>query len=202
MANLNLPSGLAPVRYLNGAPWNGAVNMYYIASTDNNAFAVGDPVALSGTGDANGVPGITIGTAGSTCVGVVVGFGTTAQGGPYADPKNLNTTVVPATKSYAYYAAVVDDPNVVFEIQESGAAPSTAADATKNANFVAGTNNGYVSGYTLDNTTFATTSTLNLKLLGLSQRPAGAGATPGYGLYAKWLVLLNNHTYRTGIAGV
>ena len=52
MANANKPMGLSPHSYLNGATWNGQARAYYIASTDPNAFAIGDPVTLAGSGDA------------------------------------------------------------------------------------------------------------------------------------------------------
>ena len=72
-----------------------------------------------------------------------------------------------------------------------------ASEAGLNANLVAGTNSGYVSGWLLTNSTEATTATLDVKLLGLSQRvPDNA-----FGAYAKWNVLLNNHVYRAGADG-
>ena len=59
-----------------------------------------------------------------------------------------------------------------------------------------------VSGAYLDNGTApTTTSTYNLKLMGLAQIYDN-GAWNAYGLYAKWLCMLNNHQYKTGIAGL
>lgn len=198
MANANTAFGLSPVEYLGGAPWNGQTRRYYIPSSDTNAYAIGDPVTLTGSADAAGVAGVVLATPGSGMVGVIVGMGGLAYGGPSADPTNLNTTVIPATKTKAYYVNVVDDPQVIFEVQEIGT--GTALDAAAvglNANLVAGTNSGFLSGWLLTNTTEATTSTLDVKLLGLVQRSDNA-----FGAYAKWRVIMNNHVYRAGITGI
>ena len=199
MANANTPFGLAPVEYLSGAPWNGQVRRYYIPSTDTNAYAIGDPVTLGGGADAKGVASVVLATPGSALVGAIVGAGGLAYGGFSGDPTNLNTTVIPATKTKAYYVLVADDPNIIFEVQEIGTGTAlAAADVGLNANLVAGTNSGYLSGWLLDNTTEATTVGLDVKLLGLSQ-----SVTPNdFGAYAKWRVLINNHHYRVGHVGV
>lgn len=198
MANANTPFGLRPKRYLSGAPWNGQASLYHIPSSDSNAYAIGDPVVHAGTSDAAGVPACVLATPGSGITGVIVSAGGTVAGGMLADPTNLNTTVIPATKTKGYYVLVCDDPNVIFEVQEIGTGTAlAAANVGLNANLVAGTNNGYMSGWLLTNTTEATTSSLDVKLLGLAQRRDNE-----FGAYAKWDVLINNHTYRAGITGV
>ena len=201
MANVSRPAGLSPIGYLNGADWDGKVNMYYIASTDGNAFYIGDPVTLSGSGHATlGIPGVTIGSAGGTCLGAIVACGAVPDSGPYIDPSNLSLLSIPATKTKHYYVAVADDPQIVFEMEEGGAGTVLAAtNIGQNANFVAaapgtGVN---VSAYVINNASVNTTSTLNLKLLGLVRRPDNA-----FGAYSKWRVLINNHTFRTGVTGV
>lgn len=198
MANNNAPAGLVPVEYLSGAPWNGKARRYHIPSSDGNAYAIGDPVTLNGTGDGQGVPGVVLATAGSGLVGAIVSAGGLTYGGMSADPTNLNTTVIPATKTKDYYVLVADDPNIIFEVQEIGTGTAlTAAEIGKNANLVAGANSGYQSGWLLTNSTEANTSTLDVKLMGLRQIPGNA-----FGAYAKWNVLINNHLYRTGITGL
>ena len=198
MANNNAPAGLVPVEYLSGSPWNGKTRRYHIPSTDGNAYAIGDPVTLLGTSDAAGVPSVVLATPGSGMLGPVMGMGGTAYGGPSVDPTNLNTTIIPATKTRDYYVLVADDPNILFEVQEIGTGtPLAATEIGLNCNLVAGTNSGYLSGWLLTNTTEATTSTLDVKLMGLRQIPNNV-----FGAYAKWLVLINNHKYRTGITGV
>jgi hypothetical protein len=201
MANADRPSGLAPVGYLNGAPWTGGGRVYCIPDTDDtNIFAIGDPVTLAGGADTNGIPTITIATAGTgnMVLGAIVsGAGALAYGSSYGVPAE-SPLVIPATKSRAYYVLVADDPNTIFEIQEvSGGTAFAAADVGLNANLVAGVNNGYLSGWEVNNAGAAVTSTLQLKLLQLAQRRDNA-----FGEHAKWLVLINNHIYRAGSTGV
>lgn len=200
MANVSKPSGLTPKRYLGGADWDSKGNFYSIDSGDGNAYATGDLVMLTGTGSAGGVPGVTLGTAGNTAVGVIISAGgVNAGGGPYADPTNLNTVKIPATKTQNYYVLVADDPQIVFEIQEVNG-PLAVTDIGLNANILyaapALAVNAY-SGTTMNATGKATTSTLNLKIIRLVQRIDNA-----LGAFAKWEVLINNHQYRAGITGV
>lgn len=208
--NPNKPAGLSPVRYLNGAKYDGKVNVYCILAANTNPFFQGDLVVLATGGDANGIPAITLATAGSNpAVGVVVAVGT-LNSGPYANPNNLNIVNRPTgAQSVNYYAAVSDDPNIIYEIQEGGTGTNLTATTGTNKNasivYAAPATGVNVSGTMLDNGTAATTATLNLKILRLSQRidnhfvtsPATGGG------YQKWEVLINNHQYRgTGTAGV
>lgn len=200
MANPNKPAGLIPVQYLGGSPWNGQARTYYIPSTDANAYAIGDPVkSLAAGGDANGVPGVTIAVAGASNAirGVIVGIG--AYETLMADPNNLNSIVIPATKLHAYYVMVVDDPGVIFEVQEADAtgSPLTTANCGNNINLLAGANNGYVSGWQLDNNSVANTATFQMRLWGLSRRADNA-----FGAQAKWLCTINQHELALGTAGV
>lgn len=198
MANVDRPSGLSPVRFLSGASYNGQANLYYIPSSDGNAFAIGDPVASAGSADSNGVASVTLATAGTgnPVRGVIVGWGT--KEGLMADPANLDSLIIPATKTKAYYVMVADDPNVIFEIQEvSGGTALTAAEVGLNANLVAGTNNGYVSGWEVNNSGEAVTATLQVRLLGLARRSDNA-----FGEHAKWLVKINNHELAAGTVGL
>lgn len=200
MANANTPMGLSPKEYLDGSPWNGAVHQYCILQADGNAYAIGDPVTLAGSGDDNGIPNVTLATAGTGNVvtGVIVSAGGIVNGGPSADPTNLNTTVIPATKTKNYYVLVCDDPSVLFEVQEDSVGNNLAkTDLGNNFNLVSGTNSGYLSGWMLDSSSAATTATLQLKLVRLAQRRDNA-----IGQYAKWLVKINNHTFGAGVAGL
>jgi len=189
MANISRISGLSPVGYLNGAAYNGQARLYFLPSTIGAALAIGDPVDLAGSADANGVPSIALANAGSQCIGAVVGLGESE--GNVANVNTPNSIIAPATKTRPYYVMVADDPATVFQIQESGTALA-ATNVGQNANFVSGANNGYVSGYQLDNSTTETTTTLSLKLLGLARKPDNA-----FGTYAKWLVVINSHRYRS-----
>jgi len=206
MANVSKPSGLKPVGYLNGSPWNGQARMYYVPSTNATALYVGDPVTrLTASADANGVPSVSIGVAGSAICGVIVGI-VVASAGVSLVGSTIDLTRRSLPISTAGYVLVADDPNIVFEVEEGTTASAagtalTAAAVGNNANFVviAGTNTYSDSGTLVDNATEAVTATLNLKLLGLAQREDNA-----FGTRAKWLVLINNHQYKggTGTLGV
>lgn len=202
MANLNAPSGLAPVGYLNGSPWNGQARLYGVAAADTSAYYVGDVVKMSvGTADANGIPYVIQATAGAACRGVVVAVGKALpygfQGGPFINPNDLTRTWRPAAaQATDYYVAVVDDPNVIFEVQEDSTGIGTAAAVTRNANlsFGAPATGVFVSGVMVLGSSYNTTATLNVKILQAVQR---SDNTP-YTAFQKWLVKINNHDFLGG----
>ena len=203
MANANRPSGFSPVGYLNGTPWNGQARLYNIVAGYSTALYIGDPVVSSGTADVNGVPGINIGAGNGPLRGMIVGLGKYPN--LMANPSNLDITYRPASDAATWYAMVVDDPNVVFQIQEESNGTALAAvDIGMNTLSVTGTGNGFVSGWQLRSATGAVpavTATLQLRLLGLAQRPAGTNV---FGAYAKWLVQINVHelAHGTGAVGI
>jgi hypothetical protein len=228
VTNQNKPSGLTPVKYLNGADWTGQANIYYIDGTTNaDAFNVGDLVSpLAGLDAASGLQtiGLTKAASSTICLGVAIAFGasptltTSLRGGPYIDPTNLTLINVPATKVKNYFALVVDDPKVVYEIQETGAGTTPATSLTftatsKNASFVyaAPAAGVAVSGTTLDNgvssghvpqTATTVTNGFFLRILGLSQKydPSIVNYNT-FGLYAKWYVKLINQAYEGTVVG-
>ena len=213
--NPNKPSGLSPVRYLNGAKYDGKGQMYCVLAADTNAYYPGDLVTPSASGgDSNGVPAVTLATAGNVAVGVIVAIGTLygtgylPPGGPYINALNLNVVSRPSgAQTSNYYALVSDDPNIIYEIQEGGSGTNlTTAAINNNANilYAAPATGVNVSGTTLNNASVTTTSTLNLKILRLVQRidnhfltsPATGGAAQ------KWEVIINSHVYRAGTTGI
>ncbi len=191
MYNTNAPLGLRPVDYQTGAMYTGKANQYRIASAYGTAIGQYDPVVTLSDGT------IGIGVAGAACLGVLdyVEYFTTA--GAYIKAPNwvASTSVKSGTVAYAY---VFDDPSLVMDVQEtdgsSGAGtPLALADVGLNINFAIGAPNGFgVSTTSLNNTTEQTTSTLNLKLLALSNYPGNA-----VGNYANWFVTWNNHQLRS-----
>ena len=198
MANANRPMGLAPVKMITGAPYNGQARLYAILAANTNAFAIGDPVATdAGGGSAEGIAAVTLGAAGAPWRGVIVGIFDTKPG--IAKIDDLNTIYRPSgAKTKDWYCLVVDDPNVVFEIQEVGTGTFlTVADIGLNANAVAGANNGFVSGWQLNNVGEDVTATLNCRILELVQR-----ADNEVGAFAKWLVKINNHELAAGTVGL
>lgn len=196
MANVNAPSGFTPYQYLNGSPWNGQARTYSIDANYGTALYIGDPVISGGGADANGVPNIAIGATTGALRGVIVGLGR-YEGGATFNPNNLNITYRPASDPNVWYARVVDDPNVLFTIQEhSNGTALAAADVGLNQISVSGTGNGFISGWLLASATDATpntTATLQLRLMGLLRVPNNA-----FGAYAKWIVKINVHELGTG----
>ncbi len=211
MANPNRPSGFTPVQYLNGANWTGQARLYSIAAAYNTALYIGDPVKSSGTADANGIPGIVLGSTTGGLRGVIVGLYnsgsvTAPMGGvSVGNIINNNITYHPASDANTWYAAVVDDPNVIFSVQEeSNGTQIAATEIGLNTISKSGTGNGFVSGWMVPSVTGATpntTATLQLKLMGLAQAPGGTNV---FGAYAKQLVLINVHElgHGTGADGV
>lgn len=196
MVNANRPAGFIPVQYLNGAEWNGQARLYSIAAAYATALYIGDPVISSGTSDANGVPGVILGAVTGALRGVIVGIGT--KEGLIANPQNLDITYRPAAATTNdWYCMVVDDPMVLFEIQEAaGAVQIAATEIGLNTAAVAAAGNGFVSGWQLQSVTGATpvvTATIQLRLMGLVRRHQNA-----FGAYAKHLVKINVHELGSG----
>lgn len=201
MANVDKPNGFRPFRYLNGAPYNGAVTKYVFPAADGTATFVGDLVKLSGTGDtATGLRTIAqaaASTDGSSVVGVLVGL--------EVDPTNLNTPQyrVASTRRIAY---VVDDPNVLFVAQEDGDTdPLEMVDAGMNVNFIVGTGSTVTgaSAMEIDSNTESTVAAFPLKLIEPVQTPDNELVSAGQ-TATRWVVKLNNHQLgsATGTAGV
>jgi len=200
MANTDSPLGLVPRRHINGAPYNGAFNSYYVPSDYAVALFVGDAVIVTGTANDTAYMGNAPGTlaevnkaaaAGGTYLsGVIVGFN------PLAD--DLTKTYNAASTERIVYVA--DDPDLIFEVQEdSGGGALAATDVSCNADLVfthAGSAVTGKSGMELDSSTAATTNTLQLKIKNLVNRVDNA-----IGDNAKWEVSINLHTqrYTTGI---
>lgn len=203
MANLNAPYGLRPVRSLVSGPWNGAATMYYIPSTDPNAYRVGDVVKSLADGDLiNGASGVTLygtrnaASSSGAVRGVIVGIGTNAGNSGLsaplgADPDALGIVSIPATKTKNYFVYVADDPNLVF----LGQTDTIAASAfNKNAPlFVANdpsvplfNSASYVQGSAAN-----TTQALPLKIMGAPCQPDNDLTSPG--TYAEVYVIFNQH---------
>jgi hypothetical protein len=201
MANPNVRRGFVPSRYLNGSAWNGAVNMYYIPSTDASVISVGDPVKSVALSDANGTMGVQKAAGTDAVRGVVVGFLPAPPFGQSFQAGLLDLAIqnLPATKTKAYYALVVDDPFVLFELQDDGLAALTATAVNKNAIFTVAnpTAPSFNSASVLSTASVAVTATLNLKIMGLIQRDDNA-----FGVNAAWLVKFNLHELLGGTAGV
>lgn len=193
MANVNSPHGLNPVRYLSGAPYNGAANVYTTTTGDGTAIGIGDPVLDLGTSTSNADGTITKDVKIAATTDVITG---------------VVVAVLPDTRDSTIYRAastvrrllVADDPTLLFEIQEStGGTPFTANDLGLNASLSIGSPSTVTgrSGATVDNSTEATSNLLALKLVQFYSAPDNA-----IGDSCRWLVRINRHRYVDQLAGV
>lgn len=201
MANNNTPVGMQPINQ-NGTPWSGQGRMIcFPAAVAANIFD-GDPIVYLGGSDAFGVPlmGPALAGAGNPIAGVSFG--------PCNGPAGSGVTLTRDLPTFSHqggvlnYALMVDDPNILFVIQEDsvGGAVAAAVGAGANGNLVAGAGNlltGY-SGWQLQSSSVlaAADPTFQVRLLGLARGPDNA-----LGVNAKWVVRLNNPQL-WGAAGV
>lgn len=187
MANANTPFGLRPVKNGGSAPFVGGCETFYVPASDSTALYIGDPVLKAGSADANGVASVTRAAATGAITGVVVGF----------LPDGTATMPAYRAASTLAYVLVCTDPAQEYEIQENTGI--AAADVGLNANMATGSGSSYgkQSGFVLDATTKATTSTLQLKIIGAAQRPDNV-----LGAYNKLRVKINNSTEVAASAGV
>lgn len=209
MANTSKIRGFIPVKHVNGSPYNGQANIYYVPSSDGTALFVGDPVKLAADANSQGIQQVTKATAGAAVLGVVVGVINTkfdpVAGNMSGGSVSLDTPVYrPA--STGQYVLVCDAPDVVYEVEAvtgSNASYSFAvADVGQNADLstVAGSTVTGTSAAALDMATKNTTATLQWKILGVVQRPDNEIT----GNATKVLVKINNAQLSagTGTAGI
>lgn len=196
MANPDTPFGLQPCNR-NGGAYNGQVNLYYIPASDNTPVAVGDPVTLAGSADADGVPTVkrlvagTLSAAGAVPVGIVVGF--------QVEPNNLEVPDYRAA-SDAAYVVVADDPDLFFIVQEDSVGGAlAAANVGQRINFIMGTPSAAtgLSNVEIDSNTAAADATLQAQIIRLYNTPDNV-----IGTNAKWICKFNGHLYNPGNAGV
>ena len=193
MANKDASFGLKPVKMIGGAPYNGGQSRYRIASSYGTAIYQGDLV-MQVTGG-----GVEIHAVGGTVplIGVF-------NGCSYTDPtsgEQVFKNYYPAsTAASDIIANIIDDPMVVFEIQADEAFP--VADLLGNFDTIK-TNSGStktgISGDEVDVSTGATTATLPLKVIDISQDPnnqdVGSSNTNVY-------AVIQNHVFGAKAAGL
>lgn len=179
MANTNFARGATPVGTLTGADWNSSVRHFNVDASNGTAVFVGDFIMMESDGN------VAPATAGSTqIVGVMVGRVPT-----YAD---LTKNYLPA--STAGVVLVCTDPNAIYEIQEDSVGGAMAATQVgENADHIAGAGSTTTgrSAHQIDSST-QTAAAAGLRLLGIVDRPDNEA-----GNYAKWLVTINEHAFKT-----
>ena len=199
MANVNAPFGLAVAKGGGSYAGNQRATMYSIPTSDStNAYYMGDAVKAAASGDPNGIPNVALCAGTDPLRGVVVGIinpfpaGNANSGA--SSSLALEVNYVPVTKANPYYVMVEDDPTTVFVMQDDGLTTSKLVAASCNLNFsftvTAGSTTNSSSGSVILSSSFAVTSSLNMKALGLAQGPWD-GVQNAFGQYAKWLCRIN-----------
>ena len=196
MANANRPRGFSPVRYLNGSPWNGAMNIYYHSTANASAVYKGSLVETdvglaSPSTDPLGTYQCIIPCADDApnVLGVAWAFGTTPN--VLTQVNNLGAVdYCPA--STGMYIAIIDDPNVIFLVQDNGTtltAGQIGLNFDTSSNAAGSSATGRSSGV-LDQATL-TAASAQCRIMRLAPRPDNT-----LGANADWEVLINEHVYK------
>ena len=193
MANVDNANGLTPVRYISGAPYNGATNMFAVPASDNAATYIGQMVRLAGDAAIHAPSGITVptvaaATTGQPVIGVVVSW---------ADP--VFDSLLYRAASTLRYANVATDPDLLFEVQCNGSLTTTmvgnVADASTMSTGTASTGRS-LTELNIATVTASGDGTEDFLIVGVSPRIDNE-----IGADAKVLVRLNNHALVDGTAG-
>tara|TARA_Y100000114_G_C11717866_1_gene306924 strand:+ start:506 stop:1093 length:588 start_codon:yes stop_codon:yes gene_type:complete len=166
MANKDAAFGLRPAHMMGGAPYSGGQSRYRIANNQSGAIFQGDLVKQ--------LTGGTVSRAAASSTVPVVGV---FNGVQYTDPTTseqvFSNHYPGSVAADDIIAFIVDDPNVVFEVQADDTFP--VADLFGNFDIVDQSTTGDTrsgrSNMELDVTTGATTTTLPLKAIDISQDP-------------------------------
>ena len=188
MANKDASFGLKPVRMMGGSPYSGGQSRYRIAANYGTSIFQGDLVAQVTGG------GIELHADGGT-VPIVGVFNGCMFTDPTTSEQVFSNHYPASTNASDIIAFVHDDPNTVFEIQADDTFP--VADLFGNFDIVytnSGSTTTGISGAELDVTTGATTTTLPLKAIDISQDPENSDVGSAN---TNVLVVIQNH-----IAGV
>ena len=193
MANKDAAFGMRPVKMIGGAPYTGGQSRYRIAANYDTAIFQGDMVAQVTGG------GVEVHADGGT-VPIIGVF----NGCSYTDPttkeqvfKNYYPASTNASDIIAY---IIDDPMVIFEIQCNAAFP--VADLFGNFDIVytsAGSTTTGISGAELNVSDGATTATLSLKCIDISEDPENSDVSSDA---TNVLVVIQNHIFGQKSAGL
>tara|TARA_R100000664_G_scaffold11281_3_gene18409 strand:- start:218 stop:802 length:585 start_codon:yes stop_codon:yes gene_type:complete len=184
MANKDASFGLKPVRMMGGSPYSGGQSRYRIAANYGTNIFQGDLVAQVTGG------GIEIHADGGT-VPIVGVFNGCMFTDPTTSEQVFSNHYPASTNASDIIAFVHDDPNTVFEIQADDTFP--VADLFGNFDIVytnSGSTTTGISGAELDVTTGATTTSLPLKAIDISQDPENSDVASAN---TNVLVVIQNH---------
>jgi hypothetical protein len=182
MANVNNPHGFRPLnRSLSGGPGAALMRCHKLVGYGTALF-IGDAVTRVASG-LQPFPAISAAiTPGTTPV-----FGVNLVHGA-ASTATTNHLVIPAGNQQ------------IFEVQDDNDTDGVAAaDINKNANInlAAGSATTQISAHQLDESSIATTNTLDMHILGLLQAPDNA-----FGSNARVMIVFNNNQLGNQVAGI
>lgn len=161
MANADAAFGFRPINR-DGSPYSGGTIRGVFAAGDATATFIGDAVKLAGA-SVDGYPTLAQCAAGDPVFGVVTSF--------EANPDGLSDQYRKA--STQRFCQVVPVDSTYFEVQSDGVGGALAAASVGlNADFVVGSGSTQygVSAMELDASTAATTATLDLQILSITDR--------------------------------
>lgn len=191
MANVDNPHGFRPIGMRGGGHYTAGGSLYAVAAGDGQVLARHDLVVRTGTATANGVPIVTMITAGTGNKITGSMIGRTNGDGTLLQDDTLNTVA-----STLQYILVEDNPSVIYEAQMDGAFAIT--DMSNNANVVIGTSTtDGKSIMEINSTGITTTATLQVKLLHLIRDVENI-----VGTNSRVAVLINNHTETNNTVGI
>lgn len=193
MANKDAAFGLRLSRSGNGSDLQNMQNKYRIASGYGTAIFQGDMVKVVTGG---GIERFTDGDSGPI-LGVFNGCRFTD---PSTSKERFSNHYPASTAAADIEAFVIDAPHAVYEIQADDTFP--VADLFGNFDIVnvdAGDTVSGISRAELDVTTGATTATLPLKAIDISQDPENSDVSSAN---TNVIVIINNHLFSAGTAGL
>lgn len=182
MANSDAPRGFTPVKYRSGKPYDGIARRYYKGTTAG-IIGVGDPVIrITNSSDPEGGPEIARAATGAAITGVVVAIEPTRT-----DLEKVGYLLSADTG----YVLVADDPELMFEVQESDdGTPLAITNIGEHIDSVAAIDADTTIGrskYEIDTSALATDNTWRIEQL-------VKRADNEVGVHAKWLVMASLHT--------
>lgn len=183
MANVDRPWGARPVAFVGGAKWNGEQTLYAFSASDSTGDAfVGDLVQFDSTNRtlaltdayAPGCPLVKPVVAALTTTafrGIIAGFVPEPE---YNQTMTASLGLMYRKDDTKRYTWVIDNPNVVFDMQEDGNDYVSASDNPVNKlsdiAYTAGNTTTGISKVELDSSGITTGGVLPFRVLGFSRR--------------------------------
>lgn len=196
MTNTAAPFGLQPIRKLDGSAWSTAVQEAQILYSDTTPIGKGDLIKTTGTGY---IAKAVFNSTSHDMLGVFQGckYYDTSQQKTVWSNNWTGTSTALSGSVFGYY---INDLDVVFQVQSTGAAAVPITDIGTNATFVAApavnTTTG-LSTLALNADTTATTSTFPMRIIGQAPSITPYGPNDNTSQYNTVEVILNDQTYKT-----